>query len=273
MNDDPNRFDQVDLQLSVADIELVDFDQEKREIFMEVIEAALTIKNRTQLFRWTQSIFQYLIGHDVLIYAYQINDNQYRYNFLTSSRYFNHETLDKITQQDGMLPTLIERWQKNSVPLIITNDSPSVDHQQYSVIPFDEQQLSESELKSFILHGFNNQASIVMFGRLHAAPTPEMAHALQLIMPYLHNIIDSVIYEEGSLGREHDLNIKKLSTREVEVIKWVQHGKTNRDISEILDISPLTVKNHVQNIIKKLSVQNRRQAALKALKLGLIEVS
>jgi len=198
MNDDPNRFDQVDLQLSVADIELVDFDQEKREIFMEVIEAALTIKNRTQLFRWTQSIFQYLIGHDVLIYAYQINDNQYRYNFLTSSRYFNHETLDKITQQDGMLPTLIERWQKNSVPLIITNDSPSVDHQQYSVIPFDEQQLSESELKSFI---------------------------------YLHNIIDSVIYEEGSLGREHDLNIKKLSTREVEVIKWVQHGKTNRDIS------------------------------------------
>jgi DNA-binding CsgD family transcriptional regulator len=48
-------------------------------------------------------------------------------------------------------------------------------------------------------------------------------------------------------------------------------GKTNWEISTILNISPLTVKNHVQNVIRKLSVLNRNQAAIKAAKLGLIK--
>jgi DNA-binding CsgD family transcriptional regulator len=49
-------------------------------------------------------------------------------------------------------------------------------------------------------------------------------------------------------------------------------GKTNWEISTILNISPTTVKNHVQNIIRKLGVENRGQAAVKALNLGLISI-
>ena len=49
-------------------------------------------------------------------------------------------------------------------------------------------------------------------------------------------------------------------------------GKTNLEISVILDISPLTVKNHVQNILRKLNVQNRNHAAVKASKLGLVQL-
>ena len=49
-------------------------------------------------------------------------------------------------------------------------------------------------------------------------------------------------------------------------------GKTNWEISSILGISPLTVKNHVQNILRKLDVQNRGQAAIKASKLGLVKI-
>jgi DNA-binding NarL/FixJ family response regulator len=50
----------------------------------------------------------------------------------------------------------------------------------------------------------------------------------------------------------------------------VQEGKSNQDIGEILNISPLTVKNHVQKILRKLNVRNRAQAVSKATAMRLI---
>ncbi|MFX6645087.1 LuxR C-terminal-related transcriptional regulator, partial [Acinetobacter baumannii] len=51
-----------------------------------------------------------------------------------------------------------------------------------------------------------------------------------------------------------------LSARELQVLDWVREGKTNHEIGQILDISPLTVKNHIQKILRKLDVTNRAQA-------------
>ncbi|MCX6045655.1 MAG: response regulator transcription factor [Chloroflexi bacterium] len=52
-----------------------------------------------------------------------------------------------------------------------------------------------------------------------------------------------------------------LSTRELQVLKQLKKGATNREIAEQLFISENTVKNHVRNILTKLGLQNRRQAA------------
>lgn len=56
-----------------------------------------------------------------------------------------------------------------------------------------------------------------------------------------------------------------LSAREEEILVWVAEGKTNVEISRILAISPFTVKNHVQSIIRKLGASNRTEAAVKLL--------
>jgi len=53
----------------------------------------------------------------------------------------------------------------------------------------------------------------------------------------------------------------ELSPREVEVLEALRRGKTNLDIAAALDISPFTVKNHVQRIFRKIGVTNRTQAA------------
>jgi len=55
----------------------------------------------------------------------------------------------------------------------------------------------------------------------------------------------------------------ELSAREQEILDWLVQGKTNIDIAATLDISPFTVKNHVQRIFKKIGVNNRTQAAAK----------
>src|SRR5205807_232627 len=54
----------------------------------------------------------------------------------------------------------------------------------------------------------------------------------------------------------------ELSSREQEIIGWVCRGKTNLDIAAVLDISPFTVKNHVQRI----GVSNRTQAPPSTIK-------
>ena len=58
--------------------------------------------------------------------------------------------------------------------------------------------------------------------------------------------------------------------REYEVLKLVVDGKSNNEIAEALTISEHTAKAHVCNIIQKLVVDDRTQAAVKALKEGLV---
>jgi DNA-binding CsgD family transcriptional regulator len=52
-----------------------------------------------------------------------------------------------------------------------------------------------------------------------------------------------------------------LTTRESEVLSWLSKGKTNRDIAQILGLSPRTVDKHLEQIYAKLGVENRTAAA------------
>lgn len=61
-----------------------------------------------------------------------------------------------------------------------------------------------------------------------------------------------------------------LTAREVEVLKMVAKGATNREIASSLFITENTVKNHLGNILSKLHLQNRIQAAVYAARKGLI---
>jgi DNA-binding CsgD family transcriptional regulator len=52
-----------------------------------------------------------------------------------------------------------------------------------------------------------------------------------------------------------------LTSREGEVLSWLSKGKTNRDIAQILGLSPRTVDKHLEQIYAKLGVENRTAAA------------
>ncbi len=64
--------------------------------------------------------------------------------------------------------------------------------------------------------------------------------------------------------------VEPLSDRELEILVLVARGASNREIAGQLYIAEGTVKNHVTNILGKLGVRDRTQAALKAKELGLI---
>ncbi len=59
----------------------------------------------------------------------------------------------------------------------------------------------------------------------------------------------------------------ELTDRESEVLFWVAHGKSNREVAQILSVSPRTVNKHLELIFPKLGVENRTAAAAVALKV------
>ena len=62
----------------------------------------------------------------------------------------------------------------------------------------------------------------------------------------------------------------ELSDRELEVLKLIANGKDNAQIARELYISPKTVKNHISNILMKLQIENRIQAAVYAVRSGIV---
>jgi DNA-binding NarL/FixJ family response regulator len=62
----------------------------------------------------------------------------------------------------------------------------------------------------------------------------------------------------------------ELSDREIEVLKLIANGKDNAQIAGELHISPKTVKNHISNILMKLQIDNRIQAAVYAVRSGIV---
>lgn len=72
------------------------------------------------------------------------------------------------------------------------------------------------------------------------------------------------------LATEDNPAIGQLSQREMEVLKLMVEGRSNPEIASVLYLSPNTVKTHVRGIMNKLAVDDRVQAAVVALRAGLV---
>lgn len=75
----------------------------------------------------------------------------------------------------------------------------------------------------------------------------------------------------ASKGKEEKKLIDELTKREVEVLKEIAKGKSNKEIAASLYITEKTVKTHVSNLLSKLELADRTQAALFAVKNQLVE--
>jgi two-component system NarL family response regulator len=80
---------------------------------------------------------------------------------------------------------------------------------------------------------------------------------------YLTDLVNLVA--QPPFESAHNPNPQRLSTREQEVLELVAQGKTNREIARTLFVSESTVRSHVHNVLAKLELTNRVQAAAYAL--------
>ncbi len=89
---------------------------------------------------------------------------------------------------------------------------------------------------------------------------------VQILRELNPNVVPNVQVNRASFKSTH----ANLTAREYEVLKLVVDGKSNQQIAQELNISEHTSKAHVCNIIQKLVVDDRTQAAVKAIREGIV---
>ncbi|RFO95780.1 helix-turn-helix transcriptional regulator [Rhodoferax lacus] len=236
------------------------------------LESALSVSSRPQFYLWAQGALQGFIPHETLFCAFGDMDKmQFKFEVFSSvARKPDSTGVDPATE---LLPRIVDDWLRHgSQPrLYCASSTEQVGRRQLIA------DLKKLNLGSASAHGpgeiQGRFGSFFLFAGLQRPPTQRDAHLLQLFMPYLHMALYRVLgrqTDSGDAAGSEVLPSAMFSKREIQVLHWVKNGKTNLEISQILEISQPTVKSHVQNIMRKLNVTNRAQAVGKSATLRLL---
>ena len=243
------------------------------ETLMLNLDASLRVYERAHFFSWTQGLLQSLVRHEVLICALRNGDPQSMRAESFSMVAADQSVFAEMFLRDtSVAPNLIKVWEERGFrPLICDVADTAFAKGLFA------QELERIRATQILAHGTHDAEGRVtgffafathagLFGARHA-------YLARLVTPFLHSAW--VRSEVNGRTKCHDAVVsdtaRKITAREQEILKWVYFGKSNFEIGAILDISPLTVKNHVQKILRKLDVVNRAQAVGKALELRILK--
>lgn len=146
--------------------------------------------------------------------------------------------------------------------------------------------LSIHDDENYVTHALKSGASGYLLKEMDADALVEAVKVVADGGAYIHpKVTHNLVNEYRRLatnGRGHvpsgfrDVEYRKplhiLTRRECEVLQLMTDGRNNRSIGEALYISEKTVKNHVSNILQKMSVDDRTQAVVEAIKNGWVRV-
>lgn len=239
------------------------------------LEASLRVFNERHLFAWTQGLLQGIVSHQVLICRLRRQENGGAPDLISySTDEAGPDSVEALCRLDrGFSDALLQAWQAGHCRALL-QDIEALPEMDASPL---QQRLLGMGLQRLVGHGVldasGQAAGFYVFAGTRDSLGRAHLHRIELLVPLLHAaLLRTRISPEGTGaepgngagGREF------LTEREQEVLRWMYLGKSNVEIGMILGISPLTVKNHVQAILRRLDVQNRAQAVGKAFKLRIL---
>lgn len=254
----------------------------EQENFLRAIETSLQVKRRHQFFLWTQGQLQPFIPHKILVCNVTRDGKESMVVDCFNGCVVSKEVFAKVCDPaGGLLVQTMQAWREvGDIPLFVAPDvKMPISH--YGRF---REQLEEIGFGCAAGHGCppvegrGISSSFFLFAGMPETLTIRNAYFLELLMPHIHAAFMRTLGQKETVvkfpdaGRSAVDAIQKMMTeREIEILTWVQEGKSNQEIGDILCISPLTVKNHVQKILRKLDVKNRAQAVSKATAMRLID--
>jgi len=256
--------------------DLIQLSPQEMDNLLYAIDGSLKVNRRFQFFLWSQGGLQSLIPHETMICAWgDIDGMRFKYEVFTRLILDDGFVAGLADPIDGLLPRLIDAWRRKERQICAyeANQEDGED----ALSPRLRTELARLGIERIVVHGAREMkgstGSFFVFLNGNGAPSfsTRDAYLMELLMPHLHMTVHRLVDDGDGAPLPTALLIDAvLSGREAQVLKWVREGKTNQEIAQILDISPLTVKNHVQKILRKLKVTNRAQAVAKGIASRLI---
>ncbi len=236
-----------------------------------VVDSSLRVSNEQQFFSWVQGELQYLLSHEILICGIASGtDSKMRCYRFSSTRYFRLEHFNAVCDPvNGLFTQMMSLTRKTGGPCLL-GPGISIGGCDEAWLPL----LESSELRNVAAYGQRGTdgqlKSYFCFARIGEELCPRIMYILEVLAPILESTFSRVVSHQGFKTQAYFPNAMLLSKRETEVLHFLMAGKSNQVIAEELFLSPLTVKNHVQNIMKKLRVKTRGHAVTIGLKMGLL---
>ena len=233
------------------------------EYFGESITSCEGVANLADLFMWSQGPLWAFLPHDVMLFSVANSQSQWVLSDCLHSQPLKGQVVNAlIDRRHGLLALLTQESRKLGMRELF------IDAKGLSDQPIDPAlgaavaalQLGDVWFADVgALTGFHRVSFALMGAQLQ-----DLAH-LQMgwIAPSIQAALYRVAAGQAPFGEQSSdkaLDTQVLTARQMEIMKWVRQGKTNYEIGAIMEISPFTVKNHLQKIFQKLNVNNRVQA-------------
>jgi transcriptional regulator EpsA len=253
------------------------------EALVRVIEAGPAIRRRYQFFVWMQNHVHVLLPHVLAVCgSWQRQRRELVYEVFNSVAVPG----STVAALSGTAPALMiqaaRAWvgnERRALGMPTRGDR--------SALAELRTELAAAGLGHFVLHGVsrpqrpNELESLFLFAGPEAQPAPEMTQRLEVLLPHLHatylrvqdterNLAAPARTAQAAASAPEPGPLPQITDREKEILRWVREGKSNQQIGDVLGISALTVKNHVQKILRKLGAANRAQAVAIAMSARLL---
>ena len=241
----------------------------EQEYLLRAIEAGVRVASLHQLFLWTQGQLQALLPHAVLACMQFAPGGALLGIECLHGTVLAPPTLAALAgRRDGLAPRIARHCMGGGhLPALF--DAGGREEGAPALEGF-RAELAALGFDSVLAHGTGQTAAgasvFVLFG-LPMRPSARHAYFLELLLPYLHLALGR-LPPRGRAGRAP---ARTLSARETEIVGWLREGKSNDEMGQILGISGLTVKNHLQRIYRALGVSNRAHALARCMELRLLE--
>jgi transcriptional regulator EpsA len=240
----------------------------EQEYLLRAIESGLRVASARQFFLWTQGQVQALLPHQVLACLQFAPGGALLRLECVHGTVLAPAALEALAGRRDGLALRIARHCMQGARLPALLDGAGAGGQ--GVLDGFRAGLAGAGFESVLVHGTGQTAEgasvFVLFG-LPMRPNARHAYFLELLLPHLHlALVRLPVHMPAGRAPARDL-----SARETEIVGWLREGKSNDEMGQILGISALTVKNHLQRIYRALGVSNRAHALARCMELRLLE--
>lgn len=241
----------------------------EQEYLLRIIESAAGLRDLRQFFLWSQGQLQALLPHQLMVCMQFDADGILQRLEAIHGSVIDEPVLRQLCDRHTGLAVQLARHCSASGNFPCMADLRDATPQR--ALAGFQPQLAACGFDNLLIDGsgpVSGSATVFMLLGLPMRPGPRHAYFLALLLPQLHlamaRLAGLAVVQPGTLRGGQ----RSLSGREAEVMHWLRAGKRNEEIAQILGLSALTVRNHLQRIYRVLGVRNRTEAVTRNVRPG-----